>query len=185
MLGISAAGSIHGSSFSRISFIYTCALSLLLSLVLSSFFLCFSLFLRVAFSSCSLFLFTRSFSFSLFYFLISKSLFPSCRASMSPSPAVFPLHSNRPQHQNNNTALFLPPSLPLRAQPHQEKDECRTANPHTKCDGSRKLAMPSLTAYSCPQFLHTSAPCAIDVSMSSVCRSLSVCVGSPCSDSCS
>jgi hypothetical protein len=45
---------------------------------------------------------------------------------------------------------------------------------HTRWLGSRKLAMPSRTAYSCPQLPHTSLPSTICVSMRRLCRSFSV-----------
>ena len=48
--------------------------------------------------------------------------------------------------------------------------ESRITVPHTKCAGNKKFAMPSLTAYSCPQFPHTSFPLTICVSNNSVCN---------------
>jgi hypothetical protein len=51
--------------------------------------------------------------------------------------------------------------------------------PQTIWLGSKKFAIPSFTAYSCPQFPHTNLPLKIDVSMSKVCKSFAVCEGSP------
>lgn len=54
-----------------------------------------------------------------------------------------------------------------------------SASVQTMWLGNRKLAIPSFTAYSCPQFPHASFPLAMLVSMSRECKSLSVCDGSP------
>lgn len=84
-----------------------------------------------------------------------------------PSPRLPSLH---PQ----NSTLLISITIPIQSSP---------PSPQTKCDGSRKFAIPSLIKYSCPQFAQTNFPFAIVVSISSACRSFIVCDSSSCNSS--